>query len=335
MPTLSVTVPNYNYAKYLPQCLESILGQTMRDFELILINDASTDDSLEVIGRYASDPRIRLIDHERNAGLVPSLIEGARESRGRYLTVISADDYCLSPDAFATLLAPMEADPQVVFAYPAYGQYRNDGVRQYLRRPRGESYVRSGRDEFMELLLDPYILHSGTIIRRSAYEAVGGWDARTRYNVDMAMWLPLCSQGKVAYCADELYAYRMHPANMSHSRGALRASLRETFAAIDAGFARFAGDPAMSPALRRHAIRCALVAIPTDDIFSGRLRRGWYGYWCSFRTHPLHTVLQRQTAVLIARTLLGRRGYEAVRAIMRRWLPRPRGSPRVIGASPR
>ena len=92
-PPLSVTVLNYNYAHYLAQCLDSILGQTWTDFELILINDCSTDHSMEVIERYVADPRVRVVNHERNRGFVASLIEGAQLSRGKYLMVISADDY--------------------------------------------------------------------------------------------------------------------------------------------------------------------------------------------------------------------------------------------------
>src|SRR5260370_11113027 len=91
LPALSVTVLNYNYAHYLPRCLDSILSQTWTDFELILINDRSTDNSLEVIQPYLKDPRVRLIDHAINRGFVSSLLEGCELSRGRYITVISAD----------------------------------------------------------------------------------------------------------------------------------------------------------------------------------------------------------------------------------------------------
>src|SRR5690242_18034091 len=65
-PTLSVTVLNYNYAHYLPQCLDSILSQTWTDFELTLINDCSTDNSLEIIKPYLADPRIKFVNHEVN-----------------------------------------------------------------------------------------------------------------------------------------------------------------------------------------------------------------------------------------------------------------------------
>src|SRR5688500_8060750 len=67
-PTPSVTVLNYNYGSYLPRCLESILEQTYQDFELIVIDDCSTDNSLEVVKPYLSDPRVRLVSHAKNVG---------------------------------------------------------------------------------------------------------------------------------------------------------------------------------------------------------------------------------------------------------------------------
>src|SRR5215211_5099334 len=84
-PLLSVTVGNYNYGRFLAQNIESILGQTFRDFELILIDNASTDDSLAVMERYAAaDPRIRIVAHSQNEGMFASLRESCALARGRY-----------------------------------------------------------------------------------------------------------------------------------------------------------------------------------------------------------------------------------------------------------
>src|SRR5579871_4931345 len=92
-PKLSVTVLNYNYGRYLGRCLDSILRQTMTDFEVIVIDDASTDNSLDVIRPYLADRRVRLVSHRQNRGYVASLVEGTEaESRGIYATTISADD---------------------------------------------------------------------------------------------------------------------------------------------------------------------------------------------------------------------------------------------------
>src|ERR1700738_1309279 len=79
-PRLSVTVLNYNYGHFLDQCLSSILSQSFTDFEVIVIDDHSGDESLQVIKPYLEDPRVRLISHTENAGFVCSLIEGVEAS---------------------------------------------------------------------------------------------------------------------------------------------------------------------------------------------------------------------------------------------------------------
>ena len=96
---------------------------------------------------------------------------------------------------------------------------------------------------------------------------------------------------------------------MSHSSAAMQASLRETLDGIDASFALLGGRLEGAGSLRLRAIQAALIAIPTDDIFAGRLRRGWYGYSFSLRKRPFLTIFQPKTAILLARTALGERGF--------------------------
>jgi glycosyltransferase involved in cell wall biosynthesis len=317
-PLLSVTVLNYNYAHYLPHCLDSILEQTLEDFEVILVNDCSTDNSLEVIGRYLADPRIRLIDHTDNKGYIFSLLEGARLSRGKYITVISADDYCVSNSAFQTLLMPMEADENVVLSYSAHGQYSKDGRLEYLRRPHPKSHVRSGTEEFCDLALEIYILHSGAIIRATAYSAVGGYDPTARYAGDTLMWFALCRQGKVAYSAYELYAYRRHDSNMSTSMRGIRGGLHEHIRGLERAFVAMSNSPDLPDGLHRRAMKRTLSAPAIDHIFAGRVRSAWYAYWCAVCMHPVLTVFQAHTLVLLARTILGPRQFQSMRTVLRR-----------------
>lgn len=94
-PTISVVLPVYNGEKYLAEAIESVLTQTFEDFELIIINDGSKDNSLSIIKRYMSqDKRIKLIDRE-NKGLVYSLNEGVSQARGLFIARMDADDICL------------------------------------------------------------------------------------------------------------------------------------------------------------------------------------------------------------------------------------------------
>ena len=317
-PTLSVTVLNYNYAHYLPQCLDSILSQTWKDFELILINDRSTDNSLEVIQPYLADSRIKFVNHEENKGFVASLIEGSSLSRGKYMTVISADDYCVSPNAFSILLEPLEADDSVVLSYSAFGLYDANSKCTDIARPHQHSFVRSGLEEFTDLVEAKYfILHSGTIIRTSAYYAAGGYDTSLRYSVDTILFLLLCAQGKFAYSENELYGYRMHGTNMSRSFVGFRQGIVETIGGVRQAIAVISTTYAVHEDRYRYALQRHLLSTATGTIFGGNYRCGWYAYWRALRLQPIVTLFQLRTLSLIVRTLVGSRYFADLRSAFR------------------
>lgn len=103
-PLISVIIPVYNMEKYLARCLDSILTQTYRNLEIILVNDASTDESLTIIEHYVkSDARIKLVSHEKNKGLFQARISGSEVANGKYITFVDSDDY-VSVDWFRRLL---------------------------------------------------------------------------------------------------------------------------------------------------------------------------------------------------------------------------------------
>ncbi len=313
-PALSVTVLNYNYAHYLPRCLDSILEQTWMDFELILINDRSTDNSRSVIEPYLKDPRVRFIDHAINKGFVASLLEGCDMSRGRYITVISADDFVIDRTAFETACVMLDRDPEISLFYSAWRQVDVNDRFEWLERGADHDYVVDGVEEIKKLLVSMPIIHSGTIMRRSAYNAVGGYDKQTRYVIDNIMWLALCSTGKVAYVDKPFYAYRMHVTNMTNTERGVWLSTAEWLRGVELALARFPNDVLPDKVqLRRKAYRFVLLSGPLHDIFRGYLRRGWLGWWESFRRYPVLTACQRTTITLVLRTVLGGRLYSDLR----------------------
>src|SRR5438477_610601 len=93
LPTLSVIVPNYNHARYLDMSLPAILKQSVPPLELIVIDDASTDNSREVLRRFAArNPLVRLVENPKNLGVMPNIRAGVEMARGEYVYVGSADD---------------------------------------------------------------------------------------------------------------------------------------------------------------------------------------------------------------------------------------------------
>jgi glycosyltransferase involved in cell wall biosynthesis len=317
-PLLSVTVLNYNYAHYLPQCLDSILRQTWTDFELLLINDCSTDNSLEVIQPYLADPRVTLINHEQNQGYIASLIEGSDRSRGKHLTVISADDYCVSDRAFETLLGTLEADSEVAFAYSAFGTYDDAGTRRWIDRHRSEATLQSGADEYRDLVVQNHVLHSGTVIRNTAYKAVGGYDPKVHYACDVRMWLMLCGQGKVAYFAEELFAYRQHEMNMSESANGFLVGLREHIQAIDQTFGMMRDQFGSSIGSHGRIVERVIRNYIHGRLFGGRMRFAWLAFFCGVQLHPISTIFQRGTLTLIVCSVFGTRGYRQLRRVSHR-----------------
>lgn len=317
VPVLSVTVLNYNYGHFLRNCLDSILKQSFTNFELIVINDKSTDNSVEVIRPYLADSRVRLIDHVENKGFVRSLIEGVDESKGRYVSVISADDWVVSDDAFARQVAALEQDPGVVFAYGSYGVYSNHGEAAYHHwRPQVGDYVRDGYELFRELLLAPYILHSGTIIRATAMSAVGGYDRTLKYAVDTRMWLSLCRHGKGAYIDGELYGYRRHLTSMSKSLSAIEATIREVLRVIDESVDAWPPEQrAQLLSLRDDARKRALIAYALDEAFSGRRRESWRGLAAALRVDPMATLVQKDSVILALRATLGEKAFGGLRSL--------------------
>ena len=119
-PLVSVVVPNYNYADYLAPRIDSILRQTFSDFELLLLDDCSTDHSVSVMKKYASDPRVVAIDvNQTNTGSpFPQWMKGIKMARGKYVWIAEADDLA-EPDFLSTLVAAAESHPDLAFCMPA------------------------------------------------------------------------------------------------------------------------------------------------------------------------------------------------------------------------
>ena len=116
MPSVSVILPNYNYARYLPQRIESILNQTFSDFELIILDDASIDNSKEVIESY-NDSRISVYYNKVNSGNpFVQWNKGVQIAKGKYIWIAEADDYC-ELNILEKLVEILEANKNVGIAY--------------------------------------------------------------------------------------------------------------------------------------------------------------------------------------------------------------------------
>jgi glycosyltransferase involved in cell wall biosynthesis len=201
----------YNGERHLRQTVESILGQTFRDFEFIIVNDGSKDSSREILAEYEQkDARIRVIDQE-NRGLTRALIRGCAEARGQYIARQDADDWS-HPERLGRSVELFAPFPQLtmVSSWARYIDALGDVV-QTVERPANPNLA---TPQLLHKRLGPPA-HGSVMFRRTAYEAVGGYRACFYYAQDSDLWLRLASVGGVAYVQQYLYHHRLAPETIS------------------------------------------------------------------------------------------------------------------------
>lgn len=317
-PLLSVTVTNYNYARFLDQNIESIRSQGFDDFELILIDNASTDASMEIMQKHASvDPRIRLIGHVENVGRFASLRESCDLARGRYRLHVDADDFVLHREAFKDQVQLMQSNPSMAFVYSSLTQVDAEGHVFHTSHPYPHDVVL--RSEFaLEQMLTFNINHSGMMFRLDYYRATDGYTEAYPQMSDILLAIRLSEQGDlVGYIDRPLYAFRQHGSNLNlHPH--LQIVKHEVLPVIGLAFGGPLGSrvPDRS-AVRRRLVRNGLVHFSTQQIFGGQLRVGWQLYWESVKLRPYDTIFQRRTLALLARTFFGPAGYRRLASAFR------------------
>jgi glycosyltransferase involved in cell wall biosynthesis len=210
-PMISVLLPVHNAARYVAGSIESILGQTLGDFELLILDDGSTDGSLEVLRRYAGrDPRIRLTSRP-NKGLAPSLNELIDRARGEYLARMDADDVAL-PERFERQVAYLRAHPECVLL----------GCRVRLIDPDGDPLCDWCNRQDHEALdavflrgeMSTEISHPAIMMRRDDVLAVGKYREFPVIE-DVDLFLRLAERGRIANLPEVLLLYRIHAENIS------------------------------------------------------------------------------------------------------------------------
>lgn len=220
LPSVSVVVPSYNYARYLPSNVGSLLEQPGVDVRVLILDDASTDETPDVGADLARDPRVTYSRHKTNKGHIATYNEGLLEwADGDYCVLLSADDL-LTPGALARATGVMEADPDVTFVYGNPVRFisgRPLPVARTGTRTRtwdGDRWIRGVFRAGRNLILSPEV-----VARTSAHHDAGGYNPKLPHSGDLEMWLRLARRGSVGWLpdADQAY-YRMHESNMHHSK---------------------------------------------------------------------------------------------------------------------
>jgi glycosyltransferase involved in cell wall biosynthesis len=323
-PRVSFVVPSYNYARYLPDAVDSLLTQTFQQMEVIVVDDASTDDTSCALERYRDDARVRVIRHDTNHGHIRSYNEGLAAARGEFLGLMSADDFCCRRDAVARQVEVFDRHPEVAMVYSGYAFANERGDIEWAKSPWPRDFVRDGIDEFGHLVFDNYIAASGPLVRRGCHEAVGYYDERLPHTGDWDLWLRIACHGSVGYIAQPLYVYRIHSINMHHRRVGTLQSTHEHVLTVRRAFETLpeTAPPSVS-ALRKRAIRHAWLRTATVESSAGRKLRGWRALGEVARHAPSIALTPEFSVALakaLVRTTVGYRTTMKVRALWRQFL---------------
>nr|BAP91646.1 glycosyl transferase family 2 [Phormidium sp. KS] len=208
MPIISVVIPVYNSEKTLKETIESVLNQTFQDFELIIINDGSTDKSLEIISRI-KDERLKVFSYP-NAGLSASRNRGIDLAKGEYISFIDADDLW-TPDKLESQLKALLENPQAALAYSCTDCIDESG--KFLGKG---SYLSFSGDVRANLLLTNFVdSGSNVLIRTEALKKVGKFDESRKSCEDWDMWLRLAINYSFVAVSKPQILYRMSSSSMS------------------------------------------------------------------------------------------------------------------------
>ncbi len=227
----SVVIPTFNHARYLPPALDSALAQTLPAVEFVVVDDGSTDDTPEVLARYAG--RIRVV-RQPNRGLPAARNAGVAASRGEYVAFLDADDV-LAPAKLAEQAAVLEAEPGVGWTYcdvrieeDATGVTTTASERFGYRARRLDGWL------FPELIRGNFIPAIAPLVRRPALAAAGPFDERLDALEDWDLWLRLALVAEARYTPRVLATYRVRKEGMSRDRARMD---RNRFRVLD-GLAR-------------------------------------------------------------------------------------------------
>ena len=221
MSSVDVIVPCYRYGRYLRKCVVSALSQSGAQVRVLIIDDASPDNTSEIASELArQDQRIALIRHRVNRGHIATYNEGLEWGTAKYLLLLSADDFLL-PGALHRATSLMEKYPVVGFVFGKVLRLTADGTLCTQALPpnllrRNEQFRILGGIDFIKFSAAENIVPSPTaVVRTDLQRKIGGYRSDLPHAGDMEMWLRLASHAAVGVLNARQAVYRLHDANMS------------------------------------------------------------------------------------------------------------------------
>lgn len=266
-PAVSVVLPTFNRARQLPRAVESVLAQTFRDFELIVVDDGSVDDTPGVMAGYA-DPRVRYVRYEPNQGANHARNVGIREARAPFIAFQDSDDDWFPEKLEKNMAAFADAEPDIGVVYSGYWKYVDaDGNRVFIPLPwvkRRDGWIHE------ELLRNNFVTTQAAVVRRECFDRSGFWLEGLPGKQEWELFLRISSDYRFRYIDEPLLNSRYDPAGISENKPAIYRSMERI---LELHRDDFAAHPAI---LAEHYVRLGLQWARAGDFAKGReyLRRG-------------------------------------------------------------
>ena len=206
-PLITVYITNYNYGKYIKQSIESVLAQKNRCFELIIMDDGSTDDSKQVIEQYRNHPKVTIV-YQENKGLNVSNNIAIKLSRGEYIVRLDADDY-MHENMLSLLSQKLQSDNSIALVFPDY----------YVVNRTGEIIIEEKRHDFSRVTMYDQPAHGAcTMIRKSILVELGGYSEEFTRQDGYELWIKVIKNKRVANVNLPLFYYRQHNTNLTNNK---------------------------------------------------------------------------------------------------------------------
>jgi glycosyltransferase involved in cell wall biosynthesis len=310
MPKVTVLMAVYNGLPHLREAVESIVRQTFSDFELVVVDDGSTDGSGEALAGLA-DNRIRLLVNEQNQGLTRSLNRGLQAARGEYVARLDADDIC-APERLARQVAYLDSNPATALVGSVCRQINEAGepFGEITQTPTSPTAIYYG------LRFNNVLAHSSVMFRREPVAELGGYDEQFQQAQDYDLWSRLADRYPLAALPEPLIRLRVSPKSVSRQRATDQARFADVI--------RERNALRVAPALAEARL-ASLHRLGSDA--TGRLK--WNDLAVLSRFNRL---VADSAPEYVDRAVLHRLGCEKVRVVRRRYLGQlKRGLGRVFG----
>jgi len=264
MPKVSVCIPTFNTARYLPEAVQSVLDQEFTDYELVVYDDASTDGTPDLVRRW-SGSRLRYVRSDRNLGQAGAWNRCVELARGEYVALLHADDRYL-PGFLAERVSTLESHPHVGLAFGSVMLIDEHGAPVGERRLSTQSFILPAREFLTTLLLDCVIYPPSVVARRECYDTVGPFNDRHFWGIDWEFWLRLSARFGVAYSSRISAAYRRHSMSATPTALGTARTTQDGFEILEQIFREIDASPELSDyaAVRESAFRAFAMRALSD-----------------------------------------------------------------------